>query len=56
MGRGWFGVVCVGARSSFGECGVCLWACVFVLGLCVGGGSALGCYGMIMSMMMYGMR
>jgi hypothetical protein len=35
MGTGWFGVVCVcGARSSFGECGVCLWACVCVGFVC----------------------
>jgi hypothetical protein len=35
MGRGLFwGCVCVGAWSSFGECGVCLWACVCV-GVCV---------------------
>jgi hypothetical protein len=31
MGRGWFRVVCVGARSSFGECGV-FCVRVFVLG------------------------
>jgi hypothetical protein len=38
MGTGWFGVVCVGARSSFGECGV---FCVRVFVLSLYGGIGL---------------